>query len=188
MARRVASGRPIQRVVYPFPSDKVTYGWGLEITAAGIGDFGRKMALLSLSEHKEFAQLKELDGRFPPVFVVRNSVRETGERLIVMIRARNQFKAKRDPNGNHFLNDYYHIPKNVLERHHGVAREMGAKLAWVAVQVDAKLQKFSCYLGYLSEIDGTCIGMEPEDTASYLPLAVERRAPYDIRHLDNRER
>ncbi|HBK09492.1 MAG TPA: hypothetical protein DDZ81_27130 [Acetobacteraceae bacterium] len=158
------------------------------MTAVGIADFGRKMALLSLSEHNEFEQLTELDGRFPPVFVIRNSIREAGERLIVMIRARNQFKAKRDPNGNNVLNDYYHIPNNMLERHKRVAREMGANLAWVAVQVDARLQRFSCYFGYLSEIGGTSIGMEPEDTASYLHLAVDRRAPYDIRLLDNRER
>jgi hypothetical protein len=109
------------------------------MTAVGIAEFGRKMALMSLSEHKEFEQLIELHGRFPPVFVIRNSVREAGERLIVMIISRNQFKAKRDPNGNNFLNDYHHIPKDVLARYNKIAREMGANLAWVAVQVDARL-------------------------------------------------
>jgi hypothetical protein len=158
------------------------------MTATGIREFGRKMALISLSEHKEFEQLSEVHGTSPRVFVTRNSVRKAGERLIVMIRSRNKFKAKRDSNGNDVLNDWYEIPKDMLARHDKAAREMGANLAWVAVQVDARSQRFSCYFGYLSEKNRNRIDMEPEDTASYLHLAVDRIAPYDITHLDNRER
>lgn len=150
------------------------------MAAGSIAAFGREVALRALRESKEFDQVAELDGASPPVVAIRNRAGKPIERVVIIMRSRKKFLKKRGPDGNNFLNGYYWIPPKVQERHARAARATGAVLAWLTVQVDPAPQEYSCYFGYMSDLNGNSVSMERGDVAQYVQLAFRRKAPYDI--------
>src|ERR1039458_379464 len=130
-----------------------------------VSSYGVDMALNILREAKEFEDIKKHHGRAALIFCVRNSERKHGERLIIILKIRNKFKTKPDQNGNDVPIDWYYIPADTQKRAWKLARASDATdVGWLAIQLDAGQNKYSCYFGYLSELKGNRIPMGSEDT------------------------
>ncbi len=154
-----------------------------------LGLFGERVAVELLEKHAEFSDVKPLNERikhhpFADVFAVRRCEGKE-ERLVISVKTRNKYTNQLDKDGNPRLNGKYNILPKAQALAIGVAQEYRAKAAWIAVQVDAVQNAYSCYFGYLDNCWGNGIHMREEDTKDYVCLAKDEPCPTSLRHLHN---
>jgi hypothetical protein len=152
-----------------------------------LGLLGEKLAIQHLQQHPEFREIRNLNEpirnhRYADIFSVRDSEKQKGERLVISVKTRNKFSNQFDTHGQPLLNGRYKLLKEFGEQ---VAREYSAAAAWIAVQVDALRNTYSCYFGHLSECSTNGINMNERYTRSYLCLAEDVTPPFNMRHLHN---
>jgi hypothetical protein len=155
-----------------------------------LGLLGEKLAFELLEQHPAFHSvqpLNELERNHPyaDLFAVRDSEKQAGERLVISVKTRNKYSNQRDKNGTYRLNGKYNILPKAQKLALEVARKYDATPAWIAVQVDARRNAYSCYFGYLSDCLGNGIHMLEKHTKDYVSLAQDAPAPFDLRHLHN---
>lgn len=155
-----------------------------------LGRLGERIAFELLEKTPEFHSVQALNElepnhRYADLFAVRDFAMQTGQRLVISVKTRNKYTNQFDKNGLHRPNGKYNILPKAQAHAAEVAKKYGAIPAWIAVQIDAEKNTYSCYFGYLSECTGNGIHMLPKHTEGYLCLAKDITPPFDMSHLHN---
>jgi hypothetical protein len=122
------------------------------------------------------------------------------EHLLISVKTRNKYETVHDPvtgkdglkcdkHGKPKLNKKYNILKPAQMQAKRLESVHQARAAWVAVQIDPKSNRYSCYFGYLDDRICTRNGIDmcAEDIAGYLCLGQDITPDIGISHLDNVE-